>query len=77
MRDNFTKGDRVRVAIRHPWMPGRYGTIKEVQDRTGNRYLIKFDSFEIGMWHDEDKDPVLRLGDGDLVLIERGVSRAA
>jgi hypothetical protein len=66
----FKKGDRVRVATNHQWLPRRYGTIKQVEDRTGNCFLVKFDSDELGMWHDEDGDPVLRLGHGDLVLVD-------
>jgi hypothetical protein len=77
MSDYFMKGDRVKVAVRHPWMPGRHGTVKEVQERVGNRYLVKFDLDELGTWHDDEGDAVLRLGDGDLVLLERAVSRAA
>jgi len=64
------KGDRVRVAINHQWLPQRCGTIKQVEIRTGNCFLVKFDSEELGMWHDEDGDPVLRLGHRDLVLID-------
>jgi hypothetical protein len=63
------KGDRVRVSINHQWMPQRYGTIKQVESRTGNCFLVKFDRDELGMWHDEDGDPVLRLGERDLVLV--------
>lgn len=77
MADNLRKGDRVKVASRHRWLPERYGTIKEVENRAGNRYLVKFDLFELGMWHDEDNAPVLRLGDKDLVLVEEAVIRAA
>jgi len=77
MRDDLGKGDRVKVASQHRWMPERCGTIKEVQNRIGNRYLVKFDVYELGMWHDEEGDPVLRLGDKDLVLVEERVSCAA
>ncbi len=77
MRDGLKKGDHIRVASQHRWLPERYGTIKEVENRVGNRYLVKFDTFELGMWHDEDRDPVLRLGDMDLVLMEERVSCAA
>ncbi|HEV8343439.1 MAG TPA: hypothetical protein VGR30_13790 [Candidatus Binatia bacterium] len=64
------KGDRVRVAVNHQWLPQRCGTIKQVETRTGNCFLVKFDRDELGMWHDEDGDPVLRLGHRDLVLID-------
>lgn len=77
MRDGLRKGDRVRVASQHRWLPERYGTIKEVENRTGNRYLVKFDAYELGMWHDGDRDPVLRLGDRDLVLVEKCLGIAA
>lgn len=77
MRRNLKKGDRVKVAGEHQWMPERYGTIKQIQNRTGNRYLVKFDLDELGMWHDEDGEPVLRLGDGDLILVEGDLTLAA
>jgi hypothetical protein len=63
------KGDRVRVTANHKWLPQRHGTIKHVESRTGNCFLVKFDRDELGMWHDEDGDPVLRLGETDLVLV--------
>jgi hypothetical protein len=63
-------GDRVRVVSMHQWVPERSGTIKQVENRVGNRFLVKFDSEELGMWRDEDGDPVLRLGERDLVLVE-------
>ena len=65
------KGDRVRVATNHQWLPQRYGTIKQVENRSGNCFLVKFDSDELGMWHDDDGDPVLRLGERDLVAVDR------
>jgi hypothetical protein len=74
---SFRKGDRVRVGSFHPWMPDRYGTIKEVELRIGNRFLVKFERDELGLWHDEDGDPVLRLGDNDLVSTEESLSLAA
>jgi len=58
-------------------MPDRDGTIKQVENRVGNRFLVKFDRDELGMWHDEDGDPVLRLGDDDLLFIEESLSLAA
>jgi hypothetical protein len=58
-------------------MPERCGTIKRVENRIGNRFLVKFDSDELGMWHDEDGDPILRLGEDDLILIEESLSLAA
>ncbi|MBI4522698.1 MAG: hypothetical protein HY695_02670 [Deltaproteobacteria bacterium] len=74
---NLKKGDRVIVVSTHSWMPERRGTIKQVENRVGNRFLVKFDSDELGLWHDEDGDPVLRLGERDLILIERCLSLAA
>ena len=74
---NFKKGDRVIVAGSHSWMPERTGTIKQVQKRVGNRLLVKFDSDEVGVWHDEDGDPVLRLGERDLLLMEPSLRPAA
>ena len=77
MQRILKRGDRVRVVGAHQWLPERYGTIKQVEQRTGNRFLVKFDRDELGLWHDEDGDPVLRLGQEDLVLIQEGLSLAA
>lgn len=66
---SLKKGDRVRVLATHRWMPERHGTIKHIENRIGNRFIVKFDADELGMWHDEDGDPVLRLGEDDLILI--------
>lgn len=73
----FREGDRVRVVIIHQWMPDRCGTIKQIEYRIGNRFLVKFDKDELGVWHDEDGDPVLRLGEADLVLLEEDLRLAA
>ncbi len=73
----FKKGDRVRAVSSHQWMPDRDGTIKQVENRIGNRFLVRFDRGELGMWHDEDGDPVLRLGEDDLLFIEESLSLAA
>ena len=77
MQHFLKKGDRVRVVGIHPWMPDRYGTIKHVDNRIGNRYLVKFDRDELGMWHDKDGHPVLRLGEKDLVRVENRLGLAA
>ncbi|MBI4528070.1 MAG: hypothetical protein HY695_30110 [Deltaproteobacteria bacterium] len=77
MEQSLKKGDRVRVVSAHQWMPDRSGTIKQIEDRTGNRFIVKFDKDELGMWHDEDGDPVLRLGERDLVLLKKSLSLAA
>ena len=77
MQRSLKNRDRVRVASIHQWMPERYGTIKRVEDRVGNRYLVRFDRDELGLWHDEDGEPVLRLGEKDLVLVEKGFVLAA
>jgi hypothetical protein len=63
-------GDRVRVASIHRWMPDRCGTIKQVRHKNDTRFLVKFDADELGLWHDDDGEPVLSLGDRDLVLLE-------
>jgi len=73
----FREGDRVRIVSSHLWMPGRNGTIKRVENGTGNRLLMRFDRDELGLWHDQDGDPVLRLREGDLIFIEESLSRAA
>lgn len=70
-------GDRVRVVSPHRWMPDRDGTIKQVENRLGNRFIVRFDRDELGLWHDEDGDPVLRLGEEDLVFIDEGLRLAA
>ncbi len=77
MPRGFRKGDRVRVISIHQWMPDRCGTIKQIEYRIGNRFLVKFDRDELGMWHDEDGDSVLLLGEKDLVLVEDSLSLAA
>ncbi len=77
MQHTFKKGDRVRVVSIHQWMPDRDGTIKRVENRTGNRFLVRFDREELGLWHDEDGDAVLRLGEDDLFFIEESLSLAA
>jgi len=74
---SLKNGDRVRVVATHRWMPQRCGTIKQVENRVGNRFIVKFDSHELGMWHDEDGDPVLRLGEDDLIFIEEGLNLVA
>lgn len=76
-RASLQTGDRVKLVSRHPWLPERSGIIKQVEDRPGNRFLVKFDADELGLWHDEDGDPVLRLGDKDLILVGESLRRAA
>ncbi|MGH7771535.1 MAG: hypothetical protein ACREQA_04805 [Candidatus Binatia bacterium] len=71
IRRRLKEGDRVMVVSTHQWMPERDGTIKEVENRIGNRFLVKFDRDELGMWHDGDGEPVLRLGEADLILSKR------
>jgi hypothetical protein len=71
------KGDRVMVASTHPWLPQRFGTIEKVENRIGNRYMVKLDSDELGLWHNEDGEPVLRLGENDLVFVEDELDAAA
>lgn len=66
----FREGDRVRIVSSHRWMPDRNGTVKQVENRIGNCLLVKFDRDELGLWDDQDRDPVLRLGEGDLILLK-------
>jgi hypothetical protein len=73
----LAKGDRVMVASSHPWLPQRFGTIKKIENRIGNRYIVKFDSDELGVWHNEEGEPVLRLGENDLVFVKDGFEMAA
>jgi hypothetical protein len=77
MEHKLKRGGRVMVVFSHRSMPGRFGTVKEIQDRIGNRFLVKFDRDELGMWHDGDGEPVLRLGGNDLVLVEENQGLAA
>jgi len=58
--------ERVRVMQNHRWMKGQSGIIKELQTRIGNNIIVKFDVDLLGMYHDEDGDPVLRLSEIDL-----------
>lgn len=74
---HFKEGDRVMVASSDRWLPERYGTVKRIEKRTGNRFVVKFDIDELGLWHDEDGDPVLRLGQDDLILIDESLGVAA
>jgi hypothetical protein len=74
---NFKQGHRVQVVAHHPWMANRHGVIKRIHNIIGNRFLIKFDHDELGTWHDEDGDPVLFLGEKDLILSEDATGLAA
>ncbi len=74
---SLTTGERVRVKTSHPWMPDRQGVIKCVHNKMGNRFIVRFEGYELGMWHDEDGDPVLQLGEKDLVLMHEALSLAA
>jgi len=38
--------------------------------RVGNRFVVRFDADEFGLWHDDDGDPVLSLSEKDLILID-------
>ena len=58
--------DRVRVMQNHRWMKSQTGVIKELVNRIGNNIIVKFDKDLLGMYHDEDGDPVLRLSEVDL-----------
>jgi len=86
MRRLFVVGDRVRVSDRHLWFAGRFGIIIGVEDRTGNRFTVRMDREEIGLFAEDievmtgppdsklikKKGPtrLLRLGDIDLEYIE-------
>jgi len=65
------------VVPNHRWLPERCGTIKRVENRIGNRFIVKFDTEELGMWHDDNGDPVLLLGENDLIFIGGGLNLAA
>lgn len=46
-------GDRVKVKNTHRWLPGRVGTIYELQHRAGNRIVVRFDVPELGLYREE------------------------
>ena len=77
VQHDLKEGDRVTVVATHRRMPGRYGIVKKVQVRVGNRFLVQFEPDELGVWHGEDGEPVLRLGEDDLVLVEESQNLAA
>ena len=75
-------GDRVETSKQHRWMPGRKGTIIKIYNRTGNRYVVRFDIPEMGFYRETIKvmtlkgeeehlgEPrLLRLGEIDLELL--------
>ena len=68
MKNILKVGDRVRVADVHRSKPGRVGEIIEIQERTGNRYVVRFDKAEIGFYRELGSFPpkLLRLGEIDL-----------
>jgi len=43
-------GDRIRVVDHHRHAPGRYGTIIDIHDRVGARYVVRFDKAEVGFY---------------------------
>jgi len=62
-------GDRVRIVDTHRWKPGRVGRIMEIHDRTGARYVVKFDKSEIGFYRAKKgvgEPNLLRLSEYDL-----------
>jgi len=62
-------GDRVRIVDTHRWKPGRVGRIIEIEDRTGARFVVRFDHAEIGFYTQtkgENKPDLLRLSERDL-----------
>jgi hypothetical protein len=44
---------------------------------TGNRLLVRFDQDELGVWHDEDGDPVVLLNAKDLMSEAEDILRAS
>jgi hypothetical protein len=65
----FKEGDRVVVGDQ--WhMANRHDVIKETHRTTGNRLLVGFDQDELGVWHDEDGDPVFLVSAKDLLPSE-------
>lgn len=49
----FEVGDKIRVVERHPWAAGMTGIIDKIQQRKGNRYVVKFDEPMIGFYCEE------------------------
>jgi len=67
-------GDRVKIVDSHRWKPGRTGKIIDIENRTGNRYVVWFDHPELGFYShpkDAERKPrlplLLRLSEQDLV----------
>jgi len=48
-------GDRVRIVDTHRWKPGRVGNIIEIEDRTGARFVVRFDHAELGFYYEDVK----------------------
>jgi hypothetical protein len=69
---NLQIGDRVRIADHHRWNPGIGGRIYEIQQRSGNRFVVRLDYDPGNVWHDDDGWPCLRLNEKDLIQIEGG-----
>ena len=73
VKRTFQVGDRVQISSTHRWKPGRVGAIIEIHDRTGSRYVVRFDRPELGFYseHKDKSEPrLLRLGEFDLELID-------
>jgi len=51
-------GDRVRVASFHPWMPDRYGTIKQLKYKKATRVGAAAQHGDGTLRHDDDGEPV-------------------
>jgi len=62
----YMVGDRVRVIDRHPWMAGRSGIIIKIEDRTGNRFTVRMDREEIGLFSE-----VIEVMTGDREIIKK------
>lgn len=73
MKTILKVGDRVRIVDTHGWKPGRVGEIIEIQNRVGNRYVVRFDEPELGLYTEEGESAsprLLRLNNMDLESIE-------
>ena len=68
MKNILKVGDRVRVVDAHRWKPGRVGEIIEIEERSGSRYVVRFDHTELGFYRELSswEPKLLRLGEIDL-----------
>ena len=64
-------GDRVQITGTHRHNPGCKGVVVLMEPRAGNRFTIELDYDPGNVWHDITGNPCLRLGQTDLVLLDK------